>query len=141
MIKKLTAYSLILVANIVLLAHAVIPHHHHQSVICIEQKHCHDDTSTHEHSNAKPSHQDDGNKNSTSCVLKQSFLVPPSQGKHLKSYNNCSDNYNHDYYLLSNIEYSDLQPIFNVVSYFPLHSSYIISFVTSALGLRAPPTV
>jgi len=141
MIKKLTAYSFLIIANIILLAHAVIPHHHHESVVCVEQKHCQDDAIPHNHNVAEHNHQHDGNKNSTSCILKQSFVVPTSQGKQLKSCDNCSDNHNHDFYTLSNIGYCDLQPVSNVVTYYPVHSSYLLSFVTSTLGLRAPPTV
>jgi hypothetical protein len=141
MIKKLTAYSLILVANFVLLAHAVIPHHHHESVVCVEQKHCQGDAIPHNHNVAEHDHRHDGNKNSTSCILEQSVVVPTSQGKQLKSHDNCSDNHNQDYYILSNFGYSDLQPISKVVTYFSVYSSYLLSFVTSTLGLRAPPTV
>jgi hypothetical protein len=141
MIKKLTAYSLILIANIVLFTHAVIPHHHHESVFCIEQMHCQGDALPHNQNIPEHNHQHDGNKNSTSCILEQSVVVPTTQDKNLKTFNNCSDNHNHDYYTLSDFWYSDLQPVSNVVTYSHVHSSYLQSFVTSILRLRAPPTV
>jgi len=140
-VKKITAYSFLILANIILLAHAVIPHHHHESVVCVEQKHCQDDEIPLHHNNSEHEHQHDGNENSNCCILKQYVVTPSFQGKQLRSCDNCSDNHNHDYYTLSNIGYCDLQPVSKVVTYYPVHSSYLLSFVTSTLGLRAPPTV
>ncbi len=135
MIKKITAYSFILLANIVLLAHAVLPHHHHEQQVCIERTHCASDTDAHVHNNDAKDHQHDGNTNSTACVLKQAVLIPSAQGRIL---NNCD---NHDFYILSNFGYVDLQPISEDVTYIPEFPSFFISFVTASLGLRAPPIV
>lgn len=140
MIGKLTAYGLIILANIILLAHAVIPHHHHESVICIEQKHCQNDTKQHKHNVTEHDHQHNDNKNSTTCILKQSFVVPTSQGKYLKTGINYLYNPNHDCFLSSNFGYSDLQAVLKIAFCFPERSSSILSFVTSSLGLRAPPS-
>lgn len=140
MIRKFTAYVLILLANIILLAHAVIPHHHHESVICIVQKHCKNDTKQHKHNVTEHDHQHDDNKNTTTCILKQSFVVPTSQDKYLKIGINFSDNHNHDYFLPSNFGYSDLQSVLKTVIYFSERSSLILPLVTSSHGMRAPPS-
>lgn len=137
MIKKITAYSFILLANIVLLAHAVLPHHHHEQQVCIERTHCASDTETHVHNNDAKDHQHDGNANSTACVLKQAILIPSAQ---IRILNNC-DNHNHDFYILSNFGHVDLQPVSEVVTCNPEFPSFFISFVTTSLGLRAPPIV
>ncbi len=139
MIKKFSAFSFILLANIILLAHAVIPHHHHDSVICIKQNHCQDDRIPYNHNVTEHNHQHDGNKNSTSCILKQSVVVPTSQGRQLKSCDNYSGNHNPDYYTQSHFGISDLQADSKVVAYYPVQAFYLLLFVTSALGLRAPP--
>jgi len=34
MLKKFTAIFFILCANVIFLAHAVIPHHHHENKVC-----------------------------------------------------------------------------------------------------------
>lgn len=141
MIKKLTAYSFILVANIVLLAHAVLPHHHHEQQVCIERTHCTSDTDAHVHNTDAKDHQHDGNSNTTACVLKQAILIPSTQSRTLNNCDNCSDNHNHDFYILSNFGYVDLQPVLQVVTYNPEFPSFFISFVTTSLGLRAPPIV
>lgn len=140
MIKKLTAYSFILIANLVLLAHAVLPHHHHEQQVCIEQTHCDSDQDAHIHNTPAQDHQHDGTDNTT-CVLKQAVIVPSSQAKSVNSRDNCSDNHNHDFYILSNFGHVDLQPVSEVVTCNPEFPSFFISFVTTSLGLRAPPIV
>lgn len=141
MIKKITAYSLIFIANIVLLVHAVVPHHHHEQQVCIKPTHCSSDTETHIHNTDAKDHQHDGNSNSTSCVLKQAVLIPSAQSRILNNCDNCSDDHNHDYYILSTFGHVDLQPISEDVTYIPEFPSFFISFVTTSLGLRAPPIV
>lgn len=141
MIKKGTAIFFILLANIVLLAHAVLPHHHHEQQVCIENAHCASDTDAHVHNTDAKDHQHDGNSNTTACVLKQAILIPSAQGRFLYNCDNCSDNHNHDFYILSNFGYVDLQPVSEVVTCNPEFPSFFISFVTTSLGLRAPPIV
>lgn len=141
MIKKIIAFSLIFLANIVLLAHAVFPHHHHEQQVCIERTHCTSDTEAHVHNTFAKDHQHDENANSTVCVLKQAFLIPSAQNRNLNNCDNCLDNHNHDFYILSNFGYVDLQPVSEVVTCNPKFPSFFISFVTTSLGLRAPPIV
>lgn len=141
MIKKRIAYGLFLIANILLLAHAVIPHHHHGSVVCVEQTHCHDDALPHNHHDAGTDHQHDGDNNSSYCILKQSFVDPSSQGKQLKSSEYYWDHHYQDYYILSNFGLANVPDVSKEISYVPVHSTYILPFVTLSLGLRAPPTV
>jgi hypothetical protein len=38
--KKFAAFSLIMFAIVLMLAHAVIPHHHHEDHVCFEQHSC-----------------------------------------------------------------------------------------------------
>lgn len=140
MIKKLTAFGFILIANMVMLAHAVLPHHHHEQQVCIERKHCIDDATTHTHNSAEHNHQHDGTDN-TACALKQAVIIPTSQDKFLKSCDNCTDNHYHDFYILSTFGYVFSEPVSEVVRYIPEFSSFYITFVTPTIGLRAPPIV
>jgi hypothetical protein len=139
MIKKLAAYSLILIANIVLLAHAVIPHHHHHLVVCIVNTHCHDDSLAHNHDFSPKDHEHDGNTNSNTCVLKQAVVIPTSQDKLFKSCDNCTNSHNHNFYILPNFEFADLLPVSEVASNIPELSFFITPFVRLILRLRAPP--
>jgi len=141
MIKKLTAYSFVLIANLVFLAHAVLPHHHHDQIVCIASAHCVGDQEAHIHNNSAQNHQHDGNKNSTGCILKQAVVILPSQVRFLNNCYNCSDNHNKDYFIHSNFEFEDLQTVSVNVASVPEFDSILISFVTTSPGLRAPPLV
>ncbi|MGV8112681.1 MAG: DUF6769 family protein [Lentimicrobium sp.] len=140
MIKKLTAFSFILLANIILLAHAVFPHHHHEQLVCIERTHCVDDATPHTQKSPEHNHQHDGADNTT-CVINQAVIISSSQARFVNNCDNCSDNHNHDFYNLSNFGYIDLLPVSEVITYIPEFSSFLISYVTTSLGLRAPPVV
>lgn len=139
MIKKGTAIFFILLANIVLLAHAVIPHHHHELQICIQRTHCDDDVT---HTPYSPEHNNrpDGNDH-TNCVLKQAVIIPSTQSRYLKNCDKCTDTHNHDFYIISSFRYIDLLPVSQVVTYLPEFPSFFTTFVTPILGLRAPPLV
>lgn len=139
MIKKLTAFSFILIANLVLLAHAVLPHHHHEQQVCIERTHCVEDVTIHS-LNSTDNHQHDGS-DSTTCVLKQAVIIPSSQTRFINNCDNCSDNHIHDYIILSNLGYEHTQFVSEIVTHIPEFPSFYTTFVTPTLGLRAPPTV
>lgn len=141
MFKKLTAYSFILIANIMLLAHAVIPHHHHQQQVCIERTHCATVAEAHNPNTAAEDHQHDGDANSTPCLLKQAFLIRTEQIRILDNCDNCTNNHHHDFCILANFEQVDFKPFSEVVVDIPEFSPFFISFVTTSLGLRAPPIV
>lgn len=134
MIKKIIAYNFILIANLVLLVYTVLPHHHHEQQVCV------DDVAIHTHSANKHNHQHN-NTDSSTCLLKQAVIISSSQGKFLKSCDNCTDKHNHEFFILSNIGFGDLQPISVTEENVPKFQSFLISFVTTSIGLRAPPIV
>lgn len=141
MLKKITAYSFIMIANIFLLAQAVLPHHHHELQVCIDSSHCTDDATCCLNS-TESDHQHDGQNNlDICCVLKQAFISPSLQGRFLKSLKNCTDNHNHNFFILSNLGYEDLQPVLIPLEDVPDFPPFLISFLTTSLGLRAPPIV
>lgn len=141
MIKKLAAYSFIILANFVLLAHAVLPHHHHQSVVCVESSHCQNDNNAHTHNTPEDTHQHDGNT-STHCILKQAVIVSSNQGK-----NETDLVFNAHYpslHLHFNLPYTgteDIIPIFRIIAFVTDISFSFSSYITTSLGLRAPPIV
>lgn len=139
-IKKYTALFFIFLANIIILTHVVLPHHHHNQQVCYERVHCTNDDAIHTQNSTTHKHQHDGTDNST-CVLKQAVIIPSSHDKIIKSCDNCSDNHIHDFFVLSSIGDIDLQPISHTETTVPEFPSFLTSFVTSTLGLRAPPIV
>ena len=91
MIKKTIAVASIMLASIVLLAHAIVPHHHHNKQVCLVNSHCTNDNKD-EHGSTDKSHSHDGENNSDHCVLKESVAVLSNQWKgDLKFENNRSD--------------------------------------------------
>lgn len=141
MIKKLTAYCFIILANIVLLAHAVIPHHHHYQQVSIERKDCVEKSVAHTHGNSEKDPRRGCETDSNLCVLKQAFIVPSSQNRILHDCENCTDNHHQDLYILANFGDFDKQTFSQVVVLIPKIPPSITPFVTIIPGLRAPPKV
>lgn len=131
MTQKTTAFILILVANIILLAHAVVPHHHHQSITCITKTHC--------HNNPQAEHGHDGAGNANFCLLKQAVIIPTSVIKFFKSYDNCPKNHDQEYYFLINCIYKVVSPHPTAETFAPGLTFQFITFINSSQGLRAPP--
>lgn len=140
MISKITAYSFILIANLILLAHAVIPHHHHQSVVCVTETECHDDKHEHDHDFSAKEHQHDENENTSACILNQA-LITTSKDRLLKNCNNCSYNQNHDFYFFSVQEKIVLQPISATETTACNLNPFITTYVAINLGFRGPPVI
>ncbi len=139
MIKRTTAFIFILFANIILLAHAVIPHHYHQIKICVEASHCQDDGD--EHKNAASEHEHDGDESSSSCVLKQADVLLTHQNRKDCVCNPDSDNHNHDFAVLSNNKLPEIIPIcLGKISTLLATSNYS-AYLAASIGLRAPPIV
>jgi len=69
MLKKAPAILLILIANILLLGHTVVPHHHHGEHICIcnYSEHSHDNTAT--GGNHSSCSHEESQKGCNSCPL------------------------------------------------------------------------
>lgn len=73
--KRSIAICLLVLASSIWLAHAIIPHHHHQSQVCLLTKHCQHD---HDHQSDQPetdSHKHDNNTTSE-CSLNILAIVP-----------------------------------------------------------------
>lgn len=144
MIKKYTAILFILLANIILLAHAVTPHHYHQGKVCIESSHCHASDDTHSHDKTETEHEHDNNSTPEYCALKQVVLVLPNQSKQKHEYPDCTDNHipqigYHAVLLNTNLSTFTPSKLSNLHSCFSL-SSYKYT-ISSGIGLRAPPIV
>lgn len=140
MLKKISAYSFIILANFLLFAHAVVPHHHHQSIACIGSFQSEEKNNKQNHSSQKDNHQHDDS--SVNCILKQAFIVPPGNGRNEACYDSCSPNHSPDLHFI--LPYTGYENI--ISSSVTVTSDHFVSFsfssnVTSSLGLRAPPAV
>jgi hypothetical protein len=140
--KKIIAYIFILIANFVLLYHAVIPHHHHDKQVCIERAHCKSDSEAHQHEATEQNHNHQHDGNSSSCILNQVFVSPASQSKQIHECSDCNDNHSHDFqFILFNVSPETVIPscksVISAIEVTPLYSSLL----QSSLDLRGPPTV
>ena len=144
MFKRVTPIVFIVLANILLLAHVVLPHHHHHKQVCLVKSHCINDNISSGHSSGKESHSHDGENNTNDCVLKELIAVPSNgwkqEFKFASSTNNQQDHGAFQYNLL-NIGEEAITAIF--LQSFSVHKKkYSYSYyVSTSLGLRAPPIV
>jgi cell division protein FtsL len=144
--KKITALSLLILANIVILAHAVIPHYHHNRipVAIINISHTDDNTehsdAYHTHANGESNHGD--HSTDDECALHKLYFNTDNQDN-LSSINPItSGSNNHDFPMIylfipaesESLYFKELYPDPNYYL-FSFYSHYITHFI----GLRAPP--
>lgn len=144
MINRATALSFILLANIILFTHAVIPHYHHNNEISLTGFHYQKDSHSHKHRSTEHRHNHDGENKAEYCVLKQVAIVPSNYVKQEGKCFNCIANY-YDFdgfqavLFDSGLSRYSTQRLSNVL-FSPIASLYS-RFTGSNHGLRAPPIV
>ena len=143
MIKRTIAIALLILANIIILAHAVVPHHHHNKQVCLVNSHCINESFTDKHGTNQDSHSHDGENNSDDCVLKLPVVIFSNQWKTDFKFNNKSDHSGPDdfHYNLLNSTTEVQIPVQSSFNYERITDSSYSSLVSTALGLRAPPVV
>jgi len=62
--------------NLLLIAHAVIPHHHHEGVVCYHQD---EEADEEEHARESTNDHHQGDPFDSDCLLKQVYILPPGQ--------------------------------------------------------------
>lgn len=145
MINKNIAIFFLFLANSVLLAHVVVPHHHNNyNMVCVAKSFCHHDKNEHEHKSAVPHHDHKGENSSESCFLKQFVVIPSNQIK--QGFNIAPDSKKHllfsDYQSIINYARSDpFNPIIETNTPIPLIIFSYTFFAVTSIGLRAPPVV
>lgn len=144
MIKRIPALFFILLANVVLLAHAVIPHHHHGEEVCIVSSHCEFDGEAHEHDDAEHNHEHNGADNIDDCALQQILISPPAKVRHeIKSLDLDNDLF-HKFHLqallIENRLVIDSYLSFRKTEPPILYFTYQ-NYAGKVSGLRAPPVV
>jgi hypothetical protein len=138
--RKTTAIVFILLANIVLMAHAVLPHHHHELQVCLNLSHCHHPEQNSPKHPADCNHEHDSGSPVTNCILKQLVIVPAYQGRiepvvlYLENFTDCfilQTGYSVEF------QFTELFRINPYPKDVPLFQTYLDYYQ----GLRAPPTV
>ena len=139
--KKITATSFLFLAWTVLLALALIPHHHHREQVCMTRSHCSHDTNPLSSGTTGHDHHHDGDNHSGSCFLMEGMpvLAYHDQFVHGRSFHDGADHPVHGFPSTVHpvIDFPEPTPCFQDRALIPLFSSYVYS----SLGLRAPPAV
>ena len=138
---RITANLFIMLAGILLVAHAVVPHHHHNKQICFERSHCIQDDFTHEHGTNPASHSHDGENNHDDCALNDPVVITTNEWKPDFKLIQTSDRTGFDGLHLSLLNKSSgrLTPSLSSCVYERVTDSLFPSAVPDSHGLRAPP--
>jgi hypothetical protein len=137
--KKIIAYCFILIAGVILLAHDLVPHHHHDDH-AIEQSESIDSKSDKEHHHDFPEHKHQ--QKDYLFVIRQAFVLSPNLGRLLDDDDDeCTGIFGLDYFFIHT-------PVFLFVYTPPDYKIPIwdktqefTTAVTYTFGLRAPPAV
>jgi hypothetical protein len=141
MLKKVSAYFFILIASLVLLVHAVFPHHHHYSQICFETTSCQNNENQNCHSCMGGCHHPDGS-GTENCVLKQTVVLPPNQSRlEIESENRIDYQNQNDYFNLEKTGTISFIPVLFTVNRIPVFPNSHSEYISTSTGLRAPPAV
>ena len=138
--KKAIALTFILLANIILLAHAVIPHHEHDNMlICLFDSHCGEYDATHSDSDCDHHHNQ---ACSDRCCLIDNIFDPSDNKEKTICQMPLRYDCQHPLYLLTSNSLA-LQVLFDNTLLLFLFAPFIdtchIDFISQSLGLRAPP--
>lgn len=144
--RNATAILFILCANIVLLAHAVIPHHHHDEVACFEvittEKHDHGHCCDHQDAGHQEKH--DAGTSNDCCVLNDFMAIIPDNFKQeIKPLNFSFEAKNFNHFLLAVIPAGDELLLSGLTDSFrqnPIPDKCLPAAGSLGPGLRGPPS-
>jgi|AGTN01.2.fsa_nt_gi hypothetical protein len=144
--KKAISIVFLLLATIAILAHAVVPHHHHDGIaVALFESHCtdcsesHHDDHDHECNHEANPHQHENDNTLEQCALNKVYIRSDSSPKiiNLVSFD-CGQSL---LFILSRI--IDKLGLANEVGLpfqqKPYIESYHVIFSSNSIGLRAPP--
>ncbi len=146
LMKKITAISLILLANCIILVHAVVPHHHHDccpsiGLVYETEASCHCcDVSNLCDCGASTPHTHNSKHSTDGCKLQDLLSQLVLNTKERELFVQALDTSFQDFYIADLLVYTLPQPEEGVFVY---HKPFVISsptvFLIDNSGLRAPP--
>lgn len=142
MINRITAFSFILLANILLVARAVIPHHHHHNEDCFHSALCLYNGFTEDMDSDLNNQCHDVENDPDVCVLKEPVAVLTDQWKiDLKTDHFISSHLDFNKFVdnLHNNRTKVLISELTLIIFADCYNCSYFSLVFSSSGLRAPP--
>lgn len=143
MIKNRINILIIVLTGVILLAHAVVPHHHHNLQVCVVDIHSGHEDGTHEHSCNNENHKHNHEADDLSCILEKIVMFRPGQSEQDGNFILSSDDGTNLFFvtLFSNPEKNELYSAkINNTSPPDLEKTYA-NQAPKTFGLRAPPLV
>ncbi len=139
--KKITAILFVLLANIIIVAHAVVPHHHLSNKVLIITEHHDADDFNHKHHTDDHDHEHGDANDYDFCLLKQVISIPTNTSKQEFSSPSIDFEFGNRLAILIKNDFACNPP--PILSYLQtsFHSLFYTCFINSVSGLRAPPTV
>jgi hypothetical protein len=141
MIKRVTALFFISLANLILIGHAVIAHHHIAEKALVNQC-CKSDVKADNYCTAEDNDHHNNNNDDDYCILKQLVVVRTNQDKHEFKCFDCTDNlpqFDGFQTILFDTRINGFFPlILKETKHIFLSAAYPY-FASTCLGLRAPP--
>lgn len=136
--KQIVSILFLLLANVVLMAHAVVPHHHHDDHVCFEHNSCTSDHA-HEDDNEIPLPENDDD----CCLLSGKLVFTPSAHTNEISCHFCSLTDHSQWFI--NLSVGNPEPSLLLsptpLGQPPFNDSHYLSFASHCYGLRAPPVI
>ena len=144
MIKRIAAIFFILLANIIILAHAMLPHHQHKGEIFLVNSHHESSCDSHEHSEKPDTSDHESDHDVQCCELVHDFIIPSNQIKQERKLYDDAFNY-HGAAVFQAILGDRILTGLTQFEFFsnppPLITSADSLFKNRVFGLRAPPIV
>jgi len=137
-IFKTTSVFFILFAYFILMAHDVVPHHHHKGLVTFHNTKC----TGHKHHEGQPEQEHNHKHDDQVCILKQSVIIPSNSAR----YGYFFFDFSEDIYSFNCIVFDSSAANSEFLSSIVLPFSPLIKFqypniVNNCLGLRAPPII
>jgi hypothetical protein len=143
MLKKALYITALLFANIVLLAHAAVPHHYHGNAGVCFIFHCQDSAEAHHHNHHdSQNHQHEGNPSPDICSVDDVYTATNCIVKTACNNACCLHiecDCEHILHLLILDYFTAPDFVDDVKVSCQLFSFYLTEYVSRSLGLRAPP--
>ena len=141
MIRRAASILFLLLANLILLAHTVIPHHHHDSEICLYGIYHSNHTENPQDCQSENKHTPDQKGDFEKCSLQHIAIIPQTNQDFSYAYQQVNDiSFNK---FLSYAVSSDHQnePMLEIILRTYSLIPYNAPSLKSNIGLRAPPLV
>lgn len=140
--NRIAATIFLIMANLVLFVHAVIPHHHHESELCFDTFAESEETTDYCCESDEMKHNHDSKKDEDGCFLTHIIALNYGEVKQGIRVDSSSQNFNSNNFALAvlsdeNSAISSPDYFIEIVSH--NHRPNYFSLACRASGLRAPP--